>query len=61
MFHAEGKILNLAETTPRPTIPWVEVLTSPYNLAFNTIFVLGIVFYTITKRKAKTTLKKEIR
>jgi len=53
MFHAEGKILNLAETTPQPTIPWVEVLTSPCNLAFNTIFVLGIVVYTITKRRQR--------
>jgi len=60
MFQANGKILNLAETTSRPAIPWVEVLTSPYNLAFNTIFVLGIVFYTIIKRKAKTTSNKEI-
>jgi hypothetical protein len=56
MFQAEGKILNLAETASRPTIPWVEILTSPYNLAFNAIFVLGILFYTIIKRKAKTAL-----
>jgi hypothetical protein len=56
-FHAEGKILNLAETTsPRPTIPWVEVLASFYNLTFNAIFVLGIASYVIIKRRTKTTI-----
>jgi len=60
MFHADGKILNLAETTsPRPTIPWVEVLTSPYNLAFNAIFVLGIVSYVIIKRRTRTTINEK--
>jgi hypothetical protein len=52
MFQAEGKILNLAETTSSPpTIPWIEVLTSPYNIAFNAIFVVGLVFYTIKKER----------
>jgi len=60
MFQAEGKILNLAETTSLQTIPWAEVLSSPYNLAFNTIFLLGIAIYIVKKRKAKTTVNKEI-
>jgi len=50
----------LAETTPRPTIPWAEVLSSPYNLAFNTIFLLGVAIYFAKKRKAKPTLSEEI-
>ena len=45
-FQAEGKIINLAETasTP-PTIPWIKVLASPYNVAFNAIFYsrLGVL------------------
>jgi len=52
MFQANGKILNL-ETTSRPTIPWAQVLTSPYNLAFNTIFILGIATYLLKKRKTR--------
>lgn len=52
MFQAKGKIINLAETTsPPPTIPWIEVLVSPYNIAFNAIFVVGLAFYTIKKRR----------
>jgi len=43
----------LAETTFRPTIPWVEVLSSPYNVAFNTSFLLGIAIYAFKKRKEK--------
>lgn len=54
MFQAEGKILNLAETTSRPTIPWAEVLSSPYNVAFNTSFLLGIAIYIVKKRRTKT-------
>jgi hypothetical protein len=53
MFHAEGAILNLAETISRPIISWIEVLTSPYNLTFTAIFMLGIATYVIIKRKAK--------
>jgi hypothetical protein len=60
MFHAEGKILNLAETTsPRPTIPWVEVLSSPYNVAFNTSFLLGIAIYIVKKRRTRITINTE--
>lgn len=47
-FRASGNILNLGETTTvRPNIPWVEVLTSPYNLAFNLLYVLGIACYAL--------------
>jgi len=60
MFQADGEILNLAETTSRPTIPWAQVLTSPYNLTFNTIFVLGIAIYIAKKRKAKTTVNEKV-
>jgi len=60
-FQHEGQILNLAETTSRPDIPWNQVLTSPYNLAFNTIFFLGIALYTVRKRKTRhTTTNKKI-
>jgi len=52
-FQAEGKILNLAEATSGPTIPWIEVLVSPYNLAFNAVFLLGIAIYAFKKRKEK--------
>jgi hypothetical protein len=53
IFQAEGKILKLAETA-RPTISWVEVLFSPYNIAFNTIFFLsGVAIHAVKKRKAK--------
>jgi hypothetical protein len=52
MFQTEGTVLNLAATTSRPTIPWVEVLTSPYNMAFNVIFLLGITTYLVRRRKA---------
>jgi hypothetical protein len=54
MFQAEGKILNLAETSSRPTIPWAEVLSSPYNVAFNTSFLLGVAIYIVKKRRTKT-------
>jgi len=52
-FKADGKILELDEKAFRPTIPWAQVLMSPYNLAFNTTFILGITLYTIKKRKMK--------
>jgi hypothetical protein len=59
MFQAEGKILNLAETiTSRPTIPWTEVLSSHYNIAFNAAFLLSIAIYMVKKRKAKPTINK---
>ena len=61
MFQAEGKILNLAKTTTsRPTIPWTKVLCSPYNIAFNAAFLLSIAIYMVKKRRAKTTINKEI-
>jgi len=50
-FQADGKILELDETAFRPTIPWTQVLMSPYNLAFNTTFILGITLYIVKKRK----------
>lgn len=60
-FECEGQILNLAERASRPDIPWNQVLTSPYNLAFNTIFFLGIVLYIVRKRKTgHTTTSKKI-
>lgn len=49
-FQVNGKIVK-AETTSRPSIPWAQVLTSPYNLAFNTIFLLGIVLHIIKKKR----------
>jgi hypothetical protein len=59
MFQADGEILNLAETTSRPTVPWAQVLTSPYNLAFNTIFLLGIAIYIVQKKKTKTIVNEK--
>jgi hypothetical protein len=59
MFQAEGKILNLAEITSRLTIPWVEVLSSPYNVAFNTSFLLGIAIYIVKKRRTRITINTE--
>lgn len=59
MFHAEGIIINLAAastTTSLPTIPWIEILTSPYNLAFNIIFFLGIVLYIAKKKHLRITM-----
>lgn len=53
MFQTEGKIVNLAETTSPQPIQWINVLTSPYNVAFNAIFVIGLTFYTIKKQKPK--------
>jgi hypothetical protein len=54
MFQAEGKILNLAETTTsRPTISWVEVLFSPFNITFNAIFFSGLVLFVSFKKSAK--------
>lgn len=61
MFQAEGRILNLAETTAQPTISWAEMLSSPYNIVFNAFFLLSIAIYLIKKRKAKTAINKEIR
>jgi hypothetical protein len=59
MFHAEGRVLNLAETAVslRPTIPWIEVLTSPYNIAFNAVFLLCIAVYIVKKRNARAPQK----
>jgi hypothetical protein len=59
-FKADGKILNLGQTTPRPTIQWAEVFSSPYNIAFNATFLLSIAIYIVKKRKAKTTINKKI-
>jgi hypothetical protein len=58
MFQAEGNIINLAaaSTTSLPTIPWIEILTSPYNLAFNIIFFLGIVLYIAKKKHLRITM-----
>jgi len=36
-------------------------LSSPYNVAFNTIFLLGIVTYIAKKRRTKTTVNEEIK
>lgn len=56
MFHAEGKILNLAETAAllQRTIPWIEVLTSPYNITFNAAFLLCIALFIVKKRNARS-------
>jgi hypothetical protein len=52
-FQAEGEIINLAETTPRRSIPWFKVLTSPQNIIFNTIFLLSITMYAAKKKMRK--------
>ncbi|MBN1245746.1 hypothetical protein JXA31_09165 [Candidatus Bathyarchaeota archaeon] len=53
-FKAEGTVLNLAdETTSKPTINWVEVLSSSYNVAFNVIFFLGVSVYAVKKRRKR--------
>lgn len=62
MFHAEGIIINLAAastTTSLPTIPWIEILTSPYNVAFNIIFFLGIVLYIAKKKRLRITVRRK--
>ena len=51
-FQAEGNIFNLAPKELRSVIPWSEVLTSPYNIAFNTIFLIGVIIY-ISRKKMK--------
>ncbi|MCK4434565.1 hypothetical protein KAU92_03660, partial [Candidatus Bathyarchaeota archaeon] len=50
-FQAKGRILELGEMTSRPTIPWAQVFMSPYNLIFNTCFILGTALYAFQKRK----------
>ncbi len=51
VFKADGTIIDLAqETISRPTIPWTGVLSSPYNIAFNATFLLGIAIYVVRKR-----------
>jgi len=57
-FQANGKIQNLAETAPRLTIPWTDIMISPYNIAFNAAFLLCIAIYMVKKRNAKTNIKK---
>jgi hypothetical protein len=58
MFQAEGKIVNLDETTSRLTIPWAEVLISPYNIAFNVFFLLGVATQILKKKKVEITEKE---
>ena len=57
-FHADGTIINLAAASKAslPLIPWIEILISPYNLAFNTLFLLGIVLYIVKKKRIKVTI-----
>jgi len=52
-FQAEGDIVNLAKMASRPTIPWAEVLTSPYNILFNIFFLSGVAIQFLRKRKTK--------
>ena len=51
-FQAEGEILDLAEVemASRRSIPWFNVLTSPYNIIFNIIFLLGVTAYTLKEK-----------
>jgi hypothetical protein len=58
-FHADGAIVNMAETTPRPTIPWLEILSSPYNIAFNAIFFVGIAVYFVKIKRQNPSLPKQ--
>jgi hypothetical protein len=54
-FTAEGRILNLAITAANfPEVQWTQVLTSPYNLAFNLIFGVGLLSYILLKRRTRT-------
>jgi hypothetical protein len=57
MFQAEGKVLNLVATS-LPTIPWAEVLSSSYNVAFNIIFLLGMTIYFVKKKRSQPLVKK---
>jgi hypothetical protein len=57
-FKVNGKILNL-DSIATPIIPWSEVLSSSYNLAFNIIFSLSIIFYIFKKRNAKQAITQE--
>jgi hypothetical protein len=61
-FEAEGNVVNLSETTSTPTINIIEMLLSPYNLAFNAFFFICASVYVIIKRRKKATFKlKNIR
>jgi hypothetical protein len=52
-FEADGKILNLGPTASERTVPWAEVTSSPYNIAFNATYLLGIIIYIVKKGKAR--------
>jgi hypothetical protein len=54
-FRADGDTFNL-EVKAKPTIPWAEVLSSPYNIAFNAFFFTGMVILVVRKRKANRLL-----
>ncbi len=50
-FQSTGTVLNLGqETAYKPTISWIEVLRSPYNIALNVVFFLSIAIYVARKR-----------
>ena len=51
MFKADGKILNLEQT--RKTIPWSEVLSSPYNLIFNVVLFSSTISYYAFRKRTK--------
>ena len=44
-FQVSGKVTNLATITHSRELSWNEVLTSPYNIAFNLLFLLLISFF----------------
>ena len=59
LFQADGTISTF-ETTPRPTVSWAQVFTSPYIIVFNTIFVLSVTLHTAIRKRKKLKLKNKM-
>lgn len=55
-FQASGSITNLGASSLQQSIPWSEVLASPYNLTFNALFLIGLMTYVVTtgRRRRRT-------
>ena len=60
-FTAQGTINDLSSSaTILPTIPWIDVLCSPYNILLNIVFFLGLIILYVLKRKhLRITIRKK--
>lgn len=59
-FAAQGTIDNLSSKTILPTIPWIDVLCSPYNFLLNIVFFLGLIIsYVLKKKHLRITIRKK--